>query len=70
MADDNVTVVSWPDFNVSAKAPIPVCIKVCEPICVRSEYVVSIDIFDRNVATIKVSGQTTIFNCNDQRETK
>jgi hypothetical protein len=52
-------------MNVSAKEAVPVCIKVCEPICARSEYVVSIEIFDRPVATIKLVGQTTIGPCRD-----
>jgi hypothetical protein len=55
-------------MNLTAKEAVPVCIKVCEPICARSEYVVSIEIFDRPVATIKLAGQTTIFNCRDQEK--
>lgn len=73
MADD-VKIVSFPDLNMAmnltAREPVPVCIKVCEPICARSEYVVSIEIFDRPVATIKLAGQTTIFNCRDSQEKK
>jgi hypothetical protein len=70
--DDNVKILSWPDtpagvnLNVAAASAFPVCIKVCEPICARSAYVVTIDIFDRNVATIKLEGQTIIANCGDQ----
>ncbi len=54
------------DMQLSARAPLPICIKVCEPICARSEYVIGIQIFDRPVATITVSGKTTFFNCNEE----
>jgi hypothetical protein len=53
-------------MDLSARAPLPICIKVCEPICARSEYVIKIEIFDRPVATISVTGKTTIFNCNEE----
>jgi hypothetical protein len=51
------------NMNVAAREAFPVCIKLCEPICVRSEYTIGITIFDRPVATITVKGQTTLFNC-------
>jgi hypothetical protein len=53
------------DMRLSAKEAVPVCIKVCEPICLRSNYTVAIDIFDRPVASITLSGQTVILNCRD-----
>ena len=54
------------DMRLSAKEAVPVCIKVCEPICVRSEYTIGIDIFDRPVANITLRGQTVILNCRDE----
>ncbi len=53
------------DMHVSAREPIPVCIKLCEPICARSDYAVGITLFDRPVAAISVRGQTKLFNCQD-----
>lgn len=54
------------NMNMLAREPIPLCIKVCEPICARSDYTVGIDIFDRPVASITVRGQTKFFNCTEE----
>lgn len=54
------------NMNVIARQVIPLCIKVCEPICARSEYTIAIDIFDRPVAAITVKGQTRLFNCKEE----
>jgi len=70
----NVVVQTNPDrpFNVDmnmnllAREVIPICIKVCEPICARSEYTIGIDIFDRPVAAITVKGQTRLFSCKEE----
>lgn len=53
-------------MNVLAKETIPVCIKLCEPICVESNYTIGIDIFDRPVAAITLRGLTRLFNCREQ----
>jgi hypothetical protein len=55
-------------MNVTARETIPVCIKVCEPICAASEYTIAIDVFDRPVASITIKGLTRLFNC--EREPK
>lgn len=49
------------NMRLSAKEPVPICVKVCEPICARSDYRIGIEIFDRPVATITVQGITKIF---------
>ena len=46
------------NMNVTAKEPIPVCIKLCEPICARSDYTIGINIFDNPFASITVRGLT------------
>ncbi|MDX6400571.1 MAG: hypothetical protein QOF27_1177 [Gaiellaceae bacterium] len=53
-------------MNLSARDVIPVCIKVCEPICAESAYTIAIDIFDRPVAAITIKGLTRLFNCGDE----
>lgn len=53
-------------MNLSAKDTIPVCIKLCEPVCANSEYNIGIVIFDRPVATITVKGTTRFFNCREE----
>jgi hypothetical protein len=63
---DNINITSWPREPLSIQQ-IPVCIRLCEPICARSEYSIDITIFDRPVASIAVAGQTRLFNCDDKR---
>jgi len=68
-----VRIAAWPEQPVSVRqtseqtvsfrGEIPVCIRVCEPICARSDYSIGITVFDRPVATINVSGTTRIDNC-------
>ena len=53
------------NMNVTAKEPIPVCIKLCEPICARSDYTIGINIFDNPFASITVRGLTKIGPCDD-----
>lgn len=55
------------DMNVAVREPIPVCIKVCEPICARSAYTIGITIFDQPFAEIGVRGETRLFNCDDEK---
>jgi len=68
-----VRVSAWPEppvpvrqtseQTVSFGGEVPVCIRVCEPVCARSDYGIGITLFDRPVATIRVSGTTRIDNC-------
>jgi hypothetical protein len=53
-------------MQLSAKEAVPLCIKLCEPICVRSEYTIGVEIFDRPFASITVRGQTVFANCRDE----
>ena len=70
-----VSIVGWPReplqvqqlSEIAVKGQVPICIRVCEPICARSDYEVGITIFDRPVATISVRGETRIFNCDEKR---
>lgn len=56
------------NMKVTAKDTIPVCVKLCEPICAKSDYTIGIDIFDRPVGTITLKGMTRLFNCREQQE--
>lgn len=56
------------NMKISADKPVPVCIKLCEPICIRSEYVISVDIFDRPVGSITLKGMSKLFSCRDEQE--
>jgi hypothetical protein len=72
-----IQIVSWPkepatvnqasDSTIAIKGQVPICIRMCEPVCARSEYAIGITIFDRPVATITVSGETRLFNCDEKR---
>lgn len=50
-------------MNLSTLKKIPVCLSVCEPICVSSDYRVQISIFDRPVASITIRGRTILSPC-------
>jgi len=74
----HLAVEAWPkdqlrvdmNMHVDASQVIPVCIRVCEPICVKSEYKIAVDLFDRPVATVSISGMTRVFNCRQREELK
>jgi hypothetical protein len=54
------------DMQLSAKEPIPLCIKLCEPICAKSDYTIGINIFDNPFASITVRGMTRLFDCREE----
>ena len=54
------------DMKLSAKVPIPLCIKLCEPICAKSDYTIGINIFDNPFASITVRGMTKLLNCREE----
>ncbi len=53
------------NMQVSAREPIPLCIKLCEPICARSDYTIGINIFDNPFASITVRGMTKFSSCDE-----
>lgn len=53
-------------MGISAADPVPLCVSVCEPICITSSYTITVEIFDRPVATIRLRGRTQVAPCNDQ----
>lgn len=48
------------ELSLSARAAVPVTVRLADPLVARSEYTVSLDIFDRPVATLTLRGQTTL----------
>lgn len=58
------------NMNVIAKETIPVCVKLCEPICAKSDYTIGIQIFDRPVGAITIRGLTRLFNCREEEQAK
>ncbi len=51
------------DMNVKADEDIPVCIKLCEPICATSDYEIGINLLGRPLASISVNGSTVFDHC-------
>ena len=58
------------NMKVSAKEAIPICIKLCEPICAKSDYMIGINIFDNPFAAINIRGMTKIYNCREKPESE
>ncbi|QCK15774.1 hypothetical protein [Mangrovivirga cuniculi] len=56
------------DMNMNLKAveDIPVCIKICEPICAVSDYTVGIELLGQPLASIRLRGKTKIAHCDDK----
>jgi hypothetical protein len=52
------------NMNVAARQDIPLCLKICDPICARSSYAITLDVFDRPVALIKLQGETRLAACS------
>ena len=56
------------DMNMAlaVRRQIPVCIRLCEPICASSDYTIGINVFDTPVFSVRLKGLTRLFNCRDQ----
>jgi hypothetical protein len=57
------------EARLAGKAPIPICIRVCEPICADSDYRVGLTAFDEAVAEVAVRGRTKIGACKQGKAT-
>ena len=55
------------DMNVANREPFQVCIRLCDQICMKSDYTIAIDVFDRPVAAISLKGTTTFYNCPEEQ---
>lgn len=60
------------DMNMNLKVieDIPVCIKICEPICAVSDYTVGIDLLGKPLASINIRGKTRLGPCDEKPELK
>jgi hypothetical protein len=57
------------NMNLQDGGYIPVCIKLCEPICAESNYKVGITLMGQPFIEIAVQGITRLFNCNSKTST-
>jgi hypothetical protein len=74
-SDIGMHVSEWPkmplDVNMfhNRGETIPICIKVCEPICAESSYKIGINLMGQPFAEIAIRGITKLFNCASEKET-
>ena len=63
-----VKIVALPDkpAEMVVRDVVPVCIKLCEPVCAEGVYEVNITVFDKPVSTIRITGTTRFFNCREK----
>jgi len=56
------------DMNMALRAleTIPVCIKLCEPLCAESNYEIGITLFDRPIISITLKGITKLMSCREE----
>jgi hypothetical protein len=56
------------DMNMSLRAleTLPVCIKLCEPLCAESNYTIGITLFDRPIISITIRGVTKLASCREE----
>ena len=55
-------------LEVASRAPVALCLDVCEPICATSDYRVGVDVFDQSVAAVAVRGTTRVERCASRQE--
>lgn len=53
------------NMNLKVVDEIPVCIRICEPICAVSDYSIGIELLGQPLASIRVKGQTRLANCKE-----
>lgn len=54
------------NMNLRVSDGLPICIRLCEPICAESNYTIGISIFDRPVISITIRGKTRLANCREE----
>jgi hypothetical protein len=54
------------NMNLREGQVLPVCIKLCEPICAESNYKIGLSLMGQPFIEIVVQGITRIFNCRDK----
>lgn len=66
--ESRTAIVAWPGEPASLviRDMVPVCIKLCEPVCADSRYEIGMTVFDKPVATITVQGTTRFYNCREK----
>jgi len=50
---------------LAARRALPLCLSLCEELCVDSDYRITLSIFDRPVMSVRVRGRTRLFGCGE-----
>jgi hypothetical protein len=53
------------EHHFVVKEPIPICVTVCEPICVDSKYRIGFEFLRIPIGSIGIAGRTRISKCSD-----
>ena len=53
------------DMNLNARNTLPVCLSVCEPVCIQSDYKIQLNLFNRPVISISIKGKTVLYSCGE-----
>ncbi len=53
------------DMNLNVCETLPVCLSVCEPICIQSDYKIQLNLFNRPAISIAIKGKTVLYNCGE-----
>jgi len=53
-------------MRVTPTDTIPVCIRLCNPICADSDYTIGIVLFNRPFGSIRIRGRTKVTNCESK----
>ena len=54
------------NMNIKEGNTLPVCIKLCEPICAESNYKIGLSLMGQPFIEVVIQGITRIFNCRDK----
>lgn len=52
--------------DTTVRDMLPVCLRLCEPVCAESDYQITVSLFGSSVATVAIKGLTRLLNCEDK----
>ena len=50
---------------LAARKALPLCLSLCDELCVDSDYRITLSIFDRPVMGIRLRGRTRLYECSE-----
>ncbi|HEY5746196.1 MAG TPA: hypothetical protein VIU12_08990 [Chryseolinea sp.] len=58
------------NMHINDMKQVPLCIRICEPICAKSRYSIGINLLGQSFAEITITGVTQIANCDPSKATE